>query len=73
MALNKKLLTGTCIRSWNYDTPNCVGQALGIKNENGDYVNVINSESVICSEGTVNRVVINKSLLEKKGWVIVEE
>ena len=73
MVLQKKLASGANIRTWNYNEENYVGQAMGIKNDNGTYESVINVESAVCSEGTVNRVVIKKSLLEKMGWTIIEE
>ena len=73
MGLNRKLPTGDSIGAWSYGTPCFVGIALGIKNKNGDYVNVVNAEGVKCSDGIINRLVIKKSLLEKKGWVIIEE
>ncbi len=71
--LNKKLKTGTCLRAWNYEEANFAGQAIGVKNSNGDYKSVVNIESANCLEGTVNRIVIKKTELEKMGFVIVEE
>lgn len=73
MVNTKTLKTGTKIRVWDYENENHSGHAIGIKDVNGDFPVVINAESVNCAQGTVNRVVIKKSILEKLGWVIVEE
>lgn len=73
MALAKTLDTGSKIRTWNYDDSNTKGQTVSIKNSNGDYEPIIHIESVKCSEGIVDRVVIKKSVLEKAGWLIVED
>ncbi|ADL36160.1 hypothetical protein bpr_II223 (plasmid) [Butyrivibrio proteoclasticus B316] len=73
MALSKKLATGTCIRAWNYDLGNCIGQAIAVKNNNADYPAMVSVESVKCAQGTINRVVIKKSELEKMGFIVVEE
>lgn len=73
MALSKKLETGTCLRTWNYDDGVTSGQTIGIKNEYGDYKPIAHIESVRCAEGLVNRVVIKKSFLKEKGFVIIEE
>ena len=73
MALGKKLKTGTCLQTWNYDDGVTSGQTIGIKNENGDYTPVAHIESVRCAEGLVNRLVLKKSFLKEKGFVIIEE
>ena len=73
MALNKKLKTGTCIRAWNYEESNYVGQAIGVKNSNGDYNPMVYIESVNCLEGTVDRVIIKKSELENMGFAVFIE
>lgn len=73
MSLNKKLATGTKVSAWNYEDGNHVGQALAVKNRNGDYVSVINIESVNCAQGLVDRVVIKKSALKEAGFLIIEE
>ena len=74
MALSKKLSTGTVIKAWNYDKMTTVGQTIGVKNgSTGDFEALVHVESVKCSEGVVNRLVIKKTTAEKLGWIIVEE
>ncbi len=71
MVLNKKLKTGTCVKTWNYDEPNFAGQAISVKNSNGDYNPVVYIESANCIEGTVDRVCVKKSLLESMGITVI--
>ena len=74
MALSKKLATGTVIRSWIYDDEATTGQTVAIKNgSTGDYDPAIHIESVKCAQGDKNRIVIKRSVLEKLGFLIVEE
>lgn len=46
---------------------------MAIKNPNRNYECLVHIESVNCSEGTINRIVINRSKLKKLGFVIIEE
>lgn len=73
MALQKKLATGTKLRTYNYDDPTYVGQTVSVENDNGDYTSIIHIESAVCNEGVVDRVVIKKSVLKELGFVIIEE
>ena len=73
MTLSKKLETDSIIKTWNYNEGNTIGQTVGVKNTNGDYDSILHIESVKCSEGVKNRVVIKRSVLEKLDWIIVEE
>ncbi len=74
MLLQKKLKTGTVIKAWNYDEGNTAGQTVAAKNgSTGDFEALVHVESVECSEGIVNRLVIKKNAAEKLGWTVVEE
>ncbi len=73
MALEKTLETNSKVKSWNFDAFNTKGQRIGLKNSNGDYEPIITVESVKCSEGIVDRIVINKTLLREAGFTIIEE
>jgi len=71
--LNKKLKTGTILRSWNYEDENYTGQALAVKTKNGTYPALIHVESIKCEDGVINQVIFKKSEFEKLGFTIIEE
>ena len=67
----KKLMTGTLLKTWNFDESNCNGQTIAVKNSNGDYQPVIHVEARNCAEGTVDRVEIKKDKLEALGFTVI--
>ena len=69
--LHKKLETGTIVGAWNYDEGNTQGEAIGVKNKNGNLKSIFNIESVRCLEGVVNRVVLKKAELEALGFIVL--
>ena len=69
----KKLSTGATLRAWNFEESNAAGQTMAIKNSNGDFEPFLHAEAVNCAQGTCNRVVFKKSVLEKLGWIVIEE
>ncbi len=73
--LQKKLKTGTIIKAWNYEEGTTTGQTVAAKNgSTGGFEPLIHAESVKCSEGIVNRLIIKKSVAKRLGWdVIVDE
>ncbi len=73
MQLGKKLNTGATLRAWNFEESNAQGQTMAIKNNNGDYEPFLHAEAINCAQGTVNRIVFKKSVLENLGWLIIEE
>ena len=74
MSLQKRLKTGTVIKAWNYDEVTTTGQTVAAKNgSTGDFEALIHAESVKCSEGIINRLVIKKSVAKRLGWIVVEE
>ena len=74
MVLQKKLKTGTVIKAWNYDEVTTTGQTVAAKNGfTGDFESLIYAESVKCSDGIINRLVIKRSVAQRLGWIVVEE
>ncbi len=78
MVLAKKLATGTCVRTVNFDEEECggiadnKGQAVGVKDSRtGGYRDVMIIESRKCAEGTVNRIELKKSVLEDLGFTVI--
>ena len=75
--LHKKLETGTCVCTWNYEDDNCMGQTVAVKNDNGKYEPIIHVESVGNKgfEGVDahNVVYINKDKISEAGFLIVED
>lgn len=67
----KKLRTGTMLRTFNFDESNANGQMVTIRNNNGDYQNVVCIESVNCAQGTIDRIQIKKSVLESLGFTVI--
>ena len=60
---------------WKYDTDYTIGCSIGVENPllPGYYDSFIDIERVKTKHGIVNRVVIRKDFMEKRGWTIVEE
>lgn len=71
--ITKKLETGTRIKTKNYDTGNCAGQAVMVRNRNGDYPSVFEIESVKCADGIVDRAIVKKEKLEALGFLVLTD
>ena len=67
-----KLQTGKVVMSWNCDSDNCKGQAIGVCDlESGVVWSIVSVESVCRADGVVDRVVINKARAEEHGFHIM--
>ena len=77
MAIAKKLESGTCIKTWNFEDDTFMGQTVAIKDDEMCYTPIVHVESVKCMEDdkpvVKNRIVIKKSILERYDFDIVEE
>ena len=71
MGITKKLATGTMIKAYSFDESNAQGQAIAVKNSNGDYQPVIFIESRTCAQGTIDRIEIKKRDLEELGFTVI--